>query len=68
MPEKIKYAKPALLCRPVSEPPVPRYWTGCSNCGCVWDMFYVTIGFDGPPNYCPKCGAMNVSAERRGDG
>lgn len=35
---------------------VPKYWTGCSECGCVWDFFYQTGGFMGPPTYCPKCG------------
>lgn len=36
---------------------VPIYSTGCSNCGCVWDGFYIKMSFMGPPNYCPRCGA-----------
>lgn len=39
---------------------VPRYMTGCSNCGCVWDMFYISLTFMGPPDYCPRCGAKVI--------
>lgn len=44
-------------CHPTSKRPVPKYQTGCSNCGCVWDWFYRQHDFMGPPNYCPRCGA-----------
>ena len=57
MTERVEYAKPTLLCHPTGEPPVPKYCTGCSNCGCVWDNFYRQLSFMGPPNYCPRCGA-----------
>ena len=59
MLKKVKYAKPEILCHPTSEPPVPKHQTGCSNCGYVWDWFYIQLPFMGPPNYCPRCGAMN---------
>lgn len=36
---------------------VPKHWTGCSRCGCVWDYFYNNMAFMGPPEYCPRCGA-----------
>lgn len=39
---------------------VPRYFTGCSNCGCVLDPFYTMGGFMGPPEYCPRCGAKVI--------
>ena len=42
---------------------VPKYWTGCSNCGCVWDMFYISLAFMGPPDYCPRCGARVIKDE-----
>ena len=54
---------PKAMCRPTSEPPVPKHQTGCSNCGCVWDWFYRMGGFNGPPNYCPRCGAMNEDTD-----
>lgn len=57
--KKVKYAKPTLLCHPTTKPPVPKHWTGCSNCGLVWDWSYKMPPFMGPPNYCPRCGAMN---------
>lgn len=57
MPKKVEYAKPTLLCHPTMEPPVHKYQTGCSNCGCTWDWFYRQLDFMGPPNYCPRCGA-----------
>ena len=57
---KVQYAKPEILCRPTSKPPVPKHFTGCSNCGCTWDWFYKMGGFNGPPNYCPRCGAKVI--------
>lgn len=63
MQEKIKYAKPEILCHPTTEPPVPKHFIGCSNCGAVWDFFYNILGYMGPPSYCPKCGAKVVSDE-----
>lgn len=33
-----------------------EYMTGCSVCGCPWDWFYQMGNFQGPPNFCPKCG------------
>lgn len=60
MLRKVEYAKPAILCHPTKKRPVPKYFVGCSNCGCVWDFFYNTCGYMGPPNYCPRCGAMNT--------
>lgn len=48
---------PMTTCHPTSKRPVPKHQTGCSSCGCVWDWFYVMGGFNGPPNYCPRCGA-----------
>ena len=47
-------------CHATSNPPVPKHWTGCSNCGSVWDFFYNICGYMGPPNFCPKCGAKVV--------
>lgn len=49
-------------CHATSNPPVPKHWTGCSNCGSVWDFFYNICGYMGPPNFCPKCGAKVVDA------
>lgn len=45
------------ICHATSNPPVPKHWTGCSNCGSVWDFFYNNCGYMGPPNFCPRCGA-----------
>lgn len=59
MLKKVEYAKPELLCHPTRKKPVPKHFTGCSNCGYVWDWFYQAPPFMGPPNYCPRCGAMN---------
>ena len=55
---------PMTTCHPTSKWPVPKHQTGCSNCGCAWDWFYVMGGFNGPPNYCPRCGAKNTGAGR----
>lgn len=63
MQKKVKYAKPEILCHPTTERPVPKHCTGCSNCGAVWDFFYVILGYMGPPSYCPRCGAKVMPDE-----
>lgn len=47
-------------CHATPNPPVPKHWTGCSNCGSVWDFFYNICGYMGPPNFCPNCGRKVV--------
>lgn len=49
---RVRYAKPELLCHPTKR-------RTCSNCSYSWEGFYGAPPFVGPPNYCPRCGAMN---------
>lgn len=59
--ESVRFV-PERVCHATSGPPVPEHFTGCSACGAVWDFFYVTGGYMGPPDYCPRCGARCLGA------
>ena len=50
---RVQYAKPELLCHPTRK-------RTCSNCRYSWEGFYGAPPFMGPPNFCPRCGAMNT--------